>query len=358
LRVALDLTPAVMGGAGSGRYPRELAQALGRRADVELLTLTATRRRGSAALSRIVQGVWREGAYYPFGLARRARAFGADLVHCPDAYAPRVPGRPLVLTIHDVLPLRYPQLFPRVVVAYSRLSWTAAARRAERVITGSEHTRRELMELLGVPAERVAVTPYGVSERFRPAEPDPDWLAGRFGIDRGFVLCVGTLEPRKNLATALRAFERVARETDVLLVVAGGAGWRNEVFERELPRAAERVRLTGYVSDEDLVRLYSSASCFLFPSLYEGYGLPLLEAMACGAPVVAGDATSLPEVVGDAGLTVPARDETAVAVAVLRLLNDPELAAGLRERGLRRAAEHSWEACAEATVAVYRRALA
>jgi glycosyltransferase involved in cell wall biosynthesis len=358
VRVGLDLTPAAMSGAGTGRYPRELLRALGRRDEVDLVCLAATRRRGSGPVSRIVQGVWREGAYYPFVLGRRAARLRLDLVHCPAAFAPRVGKRPLVLTIHDVLPFRYPELFPRVVVAYSRLTWAAAAKRARRVITGSEHTRSELVELLGVDPERVAVTPYGVSERFRPAEPAPGWLADRFGVDRPFVLCVGTLEPRKNLVTALRAFERVARETDALLVVAGGPGWGNELFERELPRASERVRLTGYVSDDELVRLYSAASCFLFPSLYEGYGLPLLEAMACGVPVVAGDSTSLPEVVGDAGLTVAPRDEQAVADAVLRVLGDRELAAGMRERGLRRAAQHSWEACAQATVAVYREVLA
>jgi glycosyltransferase involved in cell wall biosynthesis len=355
--VGLDMTPAVMSGAGTGRYPRELIRALARRDDVSVLALAASRRRGTGPVSRIAQGLWRELGYYPLGLARRARRLGADLVHCPAAFAARVPDRPLVLTIHDLLPFRYPELFPRVVIAYSRLAWRSAARRAARVITGSEHTRAELTSLVGVEAERVVVTPYGVSERFRPLAPDRDWLGQRFGIDRPFVLCVGTLEPRKNLLTALRAFDRIADETGALLVVAGGAGWGNALFERELPRAAGRVRLTGYVSDEELVRLYSGAGCFLFPSLYEGFGLPVLEAMACGAPVVTGDTSSLPEAAGDAALTVPPSDVEAVADAVKRVLEDTELAADLRRRGLERAATRTWDACAEATVAVYRAAL-
>jgi glycosyltransferase involved in cell wall biosynthesis len=351
------MTPAVMSGAGTGRYPRELLRALRGRDDVEAVPLAASGRRGVGGVSRAVQGLWRECAYYPFALSRTAIRFGADVVHCPAAFAPRV-ARPLVLTIHDVLPLRFPELFPRVLVAYSRLTWKAAVRRARRIITGSRHTKAEVVELLGVAPEQVAVTPYGVSERFRPVGPDRRALESRFGLDRPFVLCVGTLEPRKNLITALRAFARVAAHEDVLLAVAGGSGWRNELFERELRGASDRVRLTGYVDEDELVQLYSAASCFLFPSLYEGYGLPLLEAMACGVPVVAGDATSLPEVVGDAGLMVPPRDVQAVADAVLRVLGDAGLAAAMRERGLRRAAAHSWDACADATVAVYREALA
>ena len=356
--VGFDLTPAVMSGAGTGRYPRELLAALSRRGDVTVAQLAASRRRGTGVPSRIAQGLWREGGWYPRALARRARQAGADVVHVPAAFAPRVPDRPVVLTIHDVLPFRYPELFPRVVVAYSRLTWRSAARRAARVITGSEHTRGELVELLGVPAERVVVTPYGVDARFRPQEPDRDLLAKRFGIDRPYVLCVGTLEPRKNLVTALRAFAGIAGETDALLVVAGGAGWGNEVFERELPNAPERVRLTGYVSDEELVSLYSGAGCFLFPSLYEGFGLPVLEAMACGAPVVTGDTSSLPEAAGDAALMVPPSDVDAVADAVLRVLTDDALAADLRRRGLERAAARTWDACAAATVDVYRAAVA
>ena len=141
-------------------------------------------------------------------------------------------------------------------------------------------------------------------------------------------------------------------------MVAGGAGWGNEVFERELPNAPEHVRLTGYVSDEELVSLYSGAGCFLFPSLYEGFGLPVLEAMACGAPVVTGDTSSLPEAAGDAALMVPPSDVDAVAGAVLRVLTDDALAADLRRRGLERAAARTWDACADATVDVYRAALA
>ena len=357
--VGFDLTPAYMTGAGTGRYPRELMEALERRDDVCVTALSATSRSPRGRVSRIGQGLIREGLYYPFLLARRARERAVDLVHCPAAFSPRVPDRPLVLTVHDVLPFRYPELFPRVVVAHSRLVWRRAIARAQRVITGSTHTRDELVELLGARPERVAVTPYGVSERFRPGSPDRDRLAERFGIDGRFVLAVGTLEPRKNLVTALRAFERVAEAVpDCLVVVAGGQGWRNEQFETELGRGAGRARLTGFVSDEDLVALYQAADCFVYPSLYEGFGLPALEAMACGTPVVTSDTTSLPEVVGDAGICVPPLDVEAVAGAVTRVLTEPELADDLARRGLERARARTWDTCAEATVGVYREAMA
>ena len=258
-----------------------------------------------------------------------------------------------MITIHDLLPLRYPELFPRVTVAHSRTSWKGAARRAARVITGSEHTKGELVELLGVEPARVAVTPYGVSPRFRTMDVDAAWLRERFGIDRRYVLCVGTLEPRKNMVGALRAFREVARTVDdVLLVLVGGGGWRNAEFEAELGDR-DRLCLTGHVSDEELARLYAGASCFLYPSLYEGFGLPVLEALASGTPVVTSDRASLPEVVGDAGLSVSPQDVDALADAVTRVLTDPDLAADLRRRGLARAALRTWDSCAAATVAVY-----
>jgi len=171
---------------------------------------------------------------------------------------------------------------------------------------------------------------------------------------------VGTLEPRKNLVTALRVFRRVSDELpDVELVLVGGRGWRNEAFERELGRgdAARRLRVTGFVSDQRLVDLYAGAACFLFPSLGEGFGLPPLEAMACGAPVVISDRPALVEVGGEAVLAAPATDAEALAANVLDVLTDPALAARLRTKGLARAAGFTWEAAAEATERVYREAL-
>jgi glycosyltransferase involved in cell wall biosynthesis len=351
------MTPAAVSPAGVGRYPRGLLPALERLDGVEPVVLASSRAPARTTARRVLDGLVREGLWYPFGLAAQARRRGAALVHCPAPFAARVRDRPLVLTVHDLIALRRPELFSRTIALQIRLA-RRHMRRADRILTGSEHTRNELVELVGIPPSRVDVTPYGVEERFRPLDRDPGWLRERFGIGSRYVLCVGTLEPRKNLVGAVRAFSRAAESVeDCVLVVAGGRGWRNEAFERELAGAPGRVVLTGFVSDEELVGLYSGADCFLFPSLAEGFGFPVLEAMACGAPVVSSDRTSLPEVVGDAGLLVDPEDEAAVAAALERVLTEPGLGERLREQGLERAARYSWDACAEATVAEYRRLL-
>jgi glycosyltransferase involved in cell wall biosynthesis len=359
MTVGFDITPSLVSPAGVGRYPRELLAALRRSPEASVEVLAAARTAPRGRLSRVGHGLVREGLYYPFGLSRRARRLNVDLVHCPGAFTPRVRDRPLVMTVHDVLPLRHPELFTRTIVAHMRLVTAAFLRRADRLLTGSRHTRDELVALLGLAEDRIDVTPYGVDQRFRPLERDSEWLESRLGLRGRYVLCVATLEPRKNLRSALRAFRLVAEEVgDCSLVVAGGRGWRNELFERELDRASERVVLTGYLEDEELVRLYSAADCFLFPSLSEGFGFPVLEAMACGAPVVSSDRTSLPEVVGDAGLLVDPEDVEGQAAAVLRLLSEPELAGDLRRRGLERSARFSWDACAASTLESYRRVIA
>ena len=350
------MTPAAVSPAGVGRYPRGLLPALRRVDGVELEVLSAARRRGRTAARRVLDGLVREGFYYPVGLAALARRRGADLVHCPAPFGAVVRDRPLVLTVHDLIALRRPELFSRTIALQLRLAARIHLRRADRILTGSQHTRSELVELGGIDPGRVVVTPYGVEGRFRPVGRDGSWLAERFGVRSRYVLCVGTLEPRKNLVGALRAFGRLAGSVDdCVLVVAGGRGWRNEAFERELARQPGRVVLTGFVSDEELVRLYSGAELFLFPSLSEGFGFPVLEAMACGAPVVSSDRTSLPELVEGAGLLADPEDEAALAGACERVLGEPALAAELRERGFERAAAYSWEACAEATMNAYRR---
>ena len=356
IRVGFDTVPMRLSGSGVGRYPNELAAALRERDDVLLEPLGPRARERTTRRAQIAQGLLREGVYYPAGLARQARARGVDLVHCPAPFAPLVTDRPLVLTIHDLLPLRHPELFPRFVAAHARLLLRPSARRATTILTGSEHTRGELDSLLGIPAERVVVTPYGVDARFRPEPPPAGWAQERFGVRGRYALCVGNLEPRKNLATAVRAFEAAAAD-DCSLVVVGASGWRNEEFERAVADTRAHVVVAGYVDDDELVPLYSGAECLVFPSLYEGFGFPPLEAMACGTPVVSSDRTSLPEVVGDAGLLVDPHDTAAIADAIRSLLDDEARARELGERGRERAAAFTWERTAEATVAVYRAAV-
>jgi alpha-1,3-rhamnosyl/mannosyltransferase len=357
--VAYETTPALVAPAGAGRYTRELGRALARRPDLDVRALShlGSRRSGGTA-RRVLGGLERELLHFPLAVGRRARAAGAQVLHCSGPFWARSPGMPVVLTLHDVLAWRYPELFTRVNVAHQRLVVARAARRAARVLVGSRHTGREVSELLDVPAERIDVTPYGVDPRFRPTLRDPAWLAARFGVDRPYVLAVGTLEPRKNLGTLARALARAQRDVPPhALVLVGARGWRAEGLERELAASGVALVRTGRVDDEDLVRLYGGAACFAFPSLYEGFGFPVLEAMACGAPVVAADRTSIPEVAGDAAVLVDPRDEAALAGALLGVLGSRDGAAELRRRGLAHAAAFTWERCADLTAQGYRSAL-
>jgi alpha-1,3-rhamnosyl/mannosyltransferase len=361
MRVGFDAAALVLNRAGEYRYASALRAALRERDGVELHELWPGRRVPRSlpqriALQAAVQGVW-----YPLAVPREAARAGVDLVHHPRYAVTPEPGlrAPVVVTMHDVLVLSAPELFSAPIRANFRALAGPLARRAAIVLTGSQASARDIAEHLRVPAERIRVTPYGVEPRFRPAPADAA-LRARLGIDRPYVACVGTLEPRKNLVTALRAFARASERLgdEVALVVVGGRGWRNEAFEEELRRVRGTVVLTGFLSDEELVGVMAGARCFLYPSLHEGYGFPPLEAMACGTPVVTSATSSLPEVVGDAGLLVDPRDVDAVAAAVERILGDDALHAALREAGLQRAASYTWERCAAETVAAYRLAIA
>lgn len=322
MRVAFDTTATLLTQGGQARYTRELAAALRGLGEVDVVTVGHRGRAG-----RIAQGLERELLYYPRQLDRELRAAGVQLLHCPGHAAPRT-GLPFVLTLHDVLPLRRPELFTLANRTHFRLLVAPAARRAAAIVTDSAHVRDQVVELLGISPERVAAVPCGISERFRPADPDPAWLERRFGIRGPYLLTMGADDPRKNVAAARRA----AGTRQLVAVGPGG---------------------TGHVTDGELVALYSGADCLLFLSLDEGFGFPPLEAMACGCPVLASARGSLPEVLGDAAVLVePDAGEAAEALA--RILEDEALRDGLRARGLERARAFSWEACARATAAVYR----
>jgi glycosyltransferase involved in cell wall biosynthesis len=324
-------------------------------------SFTLSRRVPSRIEQRLVYQGLTEGVYLPLVLPWQARRAGVDLVHHPRPLVPREFGlaTPSVVTVHDVLSLSMPQYFSALIARRFGALARGAAGRASLVITGSEYTRGEIVEHLGVPPERIRVTRYGIEPRFQPRPPDPDWLAQRFGIDRPYVLCVGTLEPRKNLQGVLEAFDRLhGFGGDLALVVVGGKGWKTAAIDEALSRSTTHLVMTGYVSDDELVRLYSAAACFVFPSFAEGFGFPVLEAMACGTPVVTSDRTSLPEVAGDAALLVDPSSAEALAAAIAGVVQSPERSADLRARGLERSRAFSWDACADDAVSVYREALA
>lgn len=288
---------------------------------------------------------------------------GIDLLHATGYVAPLAWQGPLVVTVCDLSFIRFPQLFNRGNRLYLRLLTALTTRRARKVLTISEHTRRDVIQLLHLPPERVVTTYCGVGASFRPLPPAEIQAYRRArGLPERFILYLGTLEPRKNLPTLIRAYARL-RSAGVgghTLVLAGAPGWQHEAISRLLVahRLGEHVRLLGYVDPEELALCYNAADLFVYPSLYEGFGLPVLEAMACGTPVVSSNAASLPEVVGEAGLLVDPLDESQLAEAIGRALNDAGLRARLRQAGLERARRFSWTAMAEQTLDIYQQELA
>jgi glycosyltransferase involved in cell wall biosynthesis len=300
-----------------------------------------------------------EQAVQPWAL----RQAGVDLLHAMAFVSPLIQPCPSVVTVYDLSFLRFPESFRPLQRLYLRLFTGHSVRRARRVIAISHSTRRDVVRFLGKPADRVDVIYCGVDDRFRPAEPAAVAAFRRQkGLPARFLLFLGTLEPRKNLMALLQAYAQLAAaqgDPPPPLVIAGGQGWHyQEIFAAvERLNLAGRVIFPGYVPEGEKPLWYNAAELFVYPSLFEGFGLPPLEAMACGTPVVVSDASSLPEVVGDAGVRVPPTDRDALADAMAALLGSPLARAERRAKGLEQAARFSWQEAAHQTARVYERAL-
>lgn len=294
-----------------------------------------------------------------------SRRYHLDLVHDPNGIAPFLgPGGRTrrIVTIHDAFAYIYPETHNRL--DNWRYSWQLrhAARRAHAVITVSQCSRRDLVHYLGLEATRVQVTPEGVDPAFAPMSDSAARRAtlDRYGIRPPYLLYVGGINARKNIDRLFAAYARLREHLPGLTLVIGGKRqWQTDAIDAALQRLdlGHHVHFTGYVADADLPALYSAAEVFVFPSLYEGFGLPPLEAMACGTPVVTSNVSALPEVVGDAALTVDPFDTDALAAAIKRVITDAALCADLRRRGSERAAGFSWERTARATLAIYEHVL-
>ena len=280
-----------------------------------------------------------------------------------------------VVTIHDMGYMRFPESHTPSQRRYLRLSTNWSARHASQLIAISNTTRDDLVRYAGAPPKKISVVYHGVSPRFRPIE-DHDLIAAtqaKYGITSPYFLYVGTIQPRKNLARLLEAFASAIRgwglgaensAPEPQLVIAGKHGWLTSEIERQATQLfgpdSPALRFTGYIADEDLPALLSGALAFVFPSLYEGFGMPILEAMACGTPVLTSATSALPEIAGDpssnsgqaAALLIDPEDTAAIAAGLARLASDAVLRADLRARGLARAAQFTWERCAQETLAV------
>ena len=316
----MDVSPLALTRAGTARHIDSLLAGLGEEQELELRTYRFGGR--SRAFVPI-----RDVGWYLGVLPMLARRHRLDVLHCPTFRAPTRSPVPLVVTFHDLAVLRHAQAFNRWTRMYSRRVLRGVVAAATRIIAVSEFTKRELVELLSVPQEKVRVIPNAVGSPFVPAGP---------AAEGDYVLAVSTLEPRKNLGRVVEGFRR-ARLQGCELRVAGARGWGGVKIAAE-----PGVHWLGEVGNDELARLYRGARCVAYVSLYEGFGLPVLEAMAAGTPVVAADVTALPETCGGAARLVPPEGD-AVRAALLALLGDERERARLRAAGLARAAGFRWE---------------
>lgn len=284
---------------------------------------------------------------------------GLDVLHSPDFIPPHRPSCKSVITVHDLAFLLYPHFLTKESARYyghidQAVRWT------DHIISVSESTKRDTIQHLGVPEDKITVVYEAANPIFQPMDQDKarEEVRNRHGIDGPFILFVSTIEPRKNVPTLVRALWQLMEcyKEDVRLVLAGGKGW---LFEDAFAVVEDlkmdgRVHFVGRVPSEDLLYLYNTAEMLAHPAFYEGFGLPPLEAMACGLPVVASNVASLPEVVGDAGLLIDPHDVDELTVAMWRILNDSALRQEMQEKGLRQAEGFSWKRAARETMDIYR----
>jgi glycosyltransferase involved in cell wall biosynthesis len=282
-----------------------------------------------------------------------------DLLHATAFVAPLLARWPCVVTVYDLSFALFPELFRGPNQTYLRWFARRSARRARRVIAISDNTRRDVQRLYGVPPDRIDVAYPGVDTRFTPLPGQAvEAFRREHRLPDKFFLYLGTLEPRKNLGKLIEAFS-LSEIRDSRLVMVGGKGWMVDSLFAQVKSLglADRITFAGYAPGEDLPLWYNSATVFVYPSTYEGFGIPPLEAMACGTPVVTSNAASLPEAIGDAGLTVGPEDVRGLAQAMNRLWQDESLRIELSRRGIAQARRFTWEATAQATVDSYRKAL-
>jgi len=372
MAIYIDISAAVHGRAGLGRYAESLARALVQE-HPERFAFFYNRDRSTsplAGLERVPTRTVRAG-YKPWrmavwlgqllGLGFDRLVPEAELYHATEHLLLPLRGVPTVLTVHDLIYHLFPEHHKPLNYWFLNRAMPLFVQRARAIIAVSESTRQDLIRCYGVPPDKATVVHEAAAPHFRPASPEAiAAVRARYRLPEGFILTVGTIEPRKNLSRLLDALQRLQQEgDDARLVVVGSRGWLYEGFFRHLEelQLGDSVLLPGYVPDADLPAVYSAAKVFVLPSLYEGFGLSVLEAMACGTAVVCSHASSLPEVGGDAAHYFDPTDVEEMAQTIRAVWHDEALRAEMGRRGLAQAARFSWARAAQETMAVYQRAM-
>jgi len=370
MRIALDAIPLAAAKTGVGHYTDALADGLARvhpDHQYDLLSpfefdldYNGDRPKNLNRQFIPVRSIFRK--WWLVGLPSLLRIYHVDVFHGTNYCVPVFAPCPTVVTIHDLSLYTQSHTHEKVNVNRGKRRMPIMARRARLIIAPSEWTRREIVEQLRISPEKIRVVYEAAREGMKPMPPHLCQSAlDKYQIRRPYLLYVGTIEPRKNLLTLIRAYDELLRTTTrrPQLALCGRRGWLcDEVFKMvEDLKLQDQIRFTGYVDDADLPALYSAAEAFVYPSFYEGFGLPPLEAMACAAPVITSDVSSLPEVVGKAGLTHAPNDSRALTEAMAKLLGDETAREHFRREGLKQAAKFSWERAARETQSIYNEVL-
>jgi glycosyltransferase involved in cell wall biosynthesis len=370
LRIAIDAHSVGAGLGGNESYATNLIEALAEIDTVNNYTLFVTRDEAVKRFrNRWPNFVVRSTLPHtplvriPLTLSAELRRHPVDVLHVQFTSPPFAPC-PVVLSIHDLSFEHLPETFNRRSRAQLRLTVRHSARKAKRVLALSEHARQDIISTYKISPNRVTTIPISTAPHFRPVTDEKELQRVRhtYGIARNYILSVGSIQPRKNLGRLAQAYarlrDRLPENELPQLVIVGKRAWlyRETLREIEQLRTVNCVIITGYVPECDLPALYSGTICFVYPSYFEGFGLPPLEAMKCGAPVITGDRTSLPEVVGDAGLLVNPFDVEAITSAMQSVITDSKLRSKLKFRSLNRAEMFDWRKTARRTLEVYREA--
>ncbi|WP_410508128.1 glycosyltransferase family 1 protein [Methanosarcina hadiensis] len=284
--------------------------------------------------------------------------FGIDIIHSPENATPFLKIKPKkIITVHDITPFLFPGSFSSLTLFRYRLLFRRTLKTADKIISDSYNTKRDLINYFNVPDEKISVVHLGIDEKFRVLDVNTvDRIREKYSLNYPFILYVGTLEPRKNIPTLIKAFCEIKNKNSIhKLVIAGKKGWKykdifNMIDELHL---RDEIIFTDYVPYEDLPGLYNAADLFVYPSLYEGFGFPPLEAMACGCPVITSNSSSLPEVVGDAGLMFDPYNYLELKLKICDILTNSHLRDDLVKKGLKRVADFSWNKCSRETIKIY-----
>lgn len=367
MHIAIDAHSVGAGLGGNETYATNLIEALADIDSVNRYTLYVTKKEAVERFANRWPNVHLRLTLphtplvrIPLTLTVELRRRPVDILHVQYTSPPFTPC-PVVNTIHDLSFEHLPETFKRRSWRQMRLTIRRSAQSAAHILTDCDFARDDILKTYGIAPERVTAVPLAAAVRFSPVrdERELDRVRNKYGINGKYILTVGSIQPRKNIPRLIRAYSMLCRERNLeplpKLVVVGKRGWLYEdtLATAESSTVRDRIILTGYVDDKDLPALYSAASCFVYPSYFEGFGIPPLEAMRCGTPTITGDRTCFPEIIGDAGLMVDPFDEQAIKLGIVRVLTEQTLRDELIEKGLERANSYDWLKTARQTLDVY-----